>query len=456
MQELNFKKVDAMNKQDALDYIGNTYPEQTQFYHAVADVLDDVMPYLQDNKEYNHDFATIERLIEPDRIIQFRVAWYNEDNKIEVNRGWRVQYSNAIGPYKGGLRFHPSVDLDTFKFLGFEQTLKNALTGQQMGGAKGGADFNPKGRSDQDILRFCHTFMMELYKYIGPDTDIPAGDIGVGEREIGYLFGAYKQITGRFDGAMTGKNPAFGGSCVRKEATGYGCVYFLEEALKHAGDTLEGKTCCLSGAGNVALYTAQKLLEKGASVISFSDSKGMVHIPDGITVERLNELIRIKEVERGTLEDLCHDYDDCDYYEDKKPWGLECDIAIPAATQNEINEQDAKNIAKNGVTWLCEAANMPLTAEATAELRGTACRILPAKAVNAGGVAVSGLERTQNAQYLDWPAEAVDGHLQEIMRAIHKLCLENAGDDTNSDYNKGANIAGFKRVAQAMIAYGSL
>ncbi|MAI61807.1 MAG: NADP-specific glutamate dehydrogenase [Micavibrio sp.] len=442
-----------MNK--IIDNLKQKYPSETQFHQAVTDVLHSISSLLNEDRIYAEN-GILERLTEPDRIIQFRVTWMNEDGEIETNRGWRVQYNNAMGPYKGGLRFHPNVSLDTFKFLGFEQTFKNALTGLQMGGAKGGSDFSPKGRSDNDILRFCQAFMMELYKHIGPDTDIPAGDIGVGEREIGYLFGTYKKMTDRFDGALTGKNPAFGGSCMRKEATGYGCVFFLEQALKHANEDLKGQVCAISGAGNVALYTAKMLLQKGAKVISFSDSKGMIHIPDGISEERLEELIKIKEVERGNLSDLCEDFTDCDYFEDKKPWDLEYDIAIPCATQNEIDEKDANSIKKNNVKWVCEAANMPLTDKATNILRDAECTILPAKAVNAGGVAVSGLERTQNAQYLNWDSEKVCSQLKDIMSDIHALCAKNGKNNNSIDYINGSNIAGFKRVAKAMIAYGTL
>jgi glutamate dehydrogenase (NADP+) len=302
--------------------------------------------------------------------------------------------------------------------------------------------------------------MMELYRHIGPDTDIPAGDIGVGEREIGYLFGAYKKLTGRFDGAMTGKNPAYGGSCIRKEATGYGCVYFLDNVLRAASEDLGGKVCLLSGAGNVALYTADMLLKKGAKILSFSDSKGMVYIPDGLTESRLRDLIRIKEVERGSLKDHCEDFDDCDYYDDQKPWRLlkdeNVDVAIPAATQNEIDEEDAKTIENSSVRWVCEAANMPLTREAADIIKRFGITILPSKAVNAGGVAVSGLERTQNAQYMEWSTEKVCQHLKEIMQDIHDLCAEHGEEDQGINYNKGANIAGFKRVAKAMMAYGTL
>ncbi len=442
-----------------LDNISKKYPNEPYFHQAVSEVYTDILPYLNicDSYIQNCDaiegLKILERLAEPDRILQFRVSWQNQKGDIEVNRGWRVQYNNAIGPYKGGLRFHPNVSLDTFKFLGFEQTFKNALTGLQMGGGKGGADFNPKGRSDADIMSFCHAFMMELYRHIGPHEDVPAGDIGVGEREIGYMFGAYKKITDRFDGALTGKNPAFGGSCIRKEATGYGCVYFLEQALNRQSESLKDKSCVLSGAGNVALYTAQKLIQKGAKVISMSDSKGALYMPDGITHEQLEELIQLKEVNHGSLSD----YDQGEYRDGKEPWEIAADIIIPCATQNEVDKDEAEKITANGkAKWVCEAANMPLTADATHHFQKKNVTILPSKAVNAGGVSVSGLERSQNAQYLSWSSEEVDNKLQEIMKNIHDLCAESSPDQKNINYSQGANIAGFKRVAKAMIAYGSL
>lgn len=444
---------------DKLADLQKHYPDQKRFQQCVGNLLNDIDGFLDDNKEFKEDMI-VDRLIEPDRTIKFRITWQDEDGSIRNNRGWRVQHNNSIGSYKGGLRFHPIVNEDTFKFLAFDQTFKNALTGLQIGGAKGGSDFNPHAYSQEDVLRFCHAYMTELYRHIGPEVDIPAGDIGVGEREIGYLFGAYKKITGRFDGAMTGKNPAFGGSCIRKEATGYGCAYFIEEALKYAGESLEGKKCLLSGAGNVALYTAEMLLEKGARVASFSDSKGMVHFPETITQDRLSELIKIKEREHGTLEDMCQDFDDCKYHDAHKPWGLaqsnDIDIAIPAATENELEEGDARILCDHGVSWICEAANMPLTYEARDVAEEKGVTVLPSKAVNAGGVSVSGMERTQNAQYLGWSPEKVCRHLHEIMKDIHDLCTEYGTENGEVNYSKGANIAGFHRVANAMRAYGTL
>jgi glutamate dehydrogenase (NADP+) len=441
--------------QDILDNIHQKYPNEPDFHQAVTEVFEDVIPYIQEHDTIEK-LSVLERLVEPDRILQFRVAWQNQKGGIEVNRGWRVQYNNAIGPYKGGLRFHPSVSLDTFKFLGFEQTFKNALTGLQMGGGKGGSDFDSKGRSDADVMSFCHAFMLELHKHIGPDYDVPAGDIGVGGREIGYMFGMYKKLSGRFDGALTGKSPSFGGSLIRKEATGYGTVYFLENALNHAGEDLKGKTCAISGAGNVALYTAQKLIEKGAKVVSLSDSKGTLYLPDGMSQDQLATLIDLKEIKRGRLSEFDGGQSNFEYRAGKEPWEIECDIALPCATQNEISDDEAKSLIKNGAKWVAEGANMPTTAKAVKALHEAGVSVLPSKAVNAGGVSVSGLERTQNATYLSWTSEEVDKKLQDIMKNIHDICAENSVDQKQIHYGQGANIAGFKRVAEAMMAYGSL
>jgi glutamate dehydrogenase (NADP+) len=442
---------------DALNSIKEKYPDQTQFLQAAQDVFHDIFPYIEGKKDYARA-AIIERLLEPDRIIQFRVTWQNQKGDIEVNRGWRVQYNNAIGAYKGGLRFHPSVNTDTFKFLAFEQTFKNALTGLAMGGGKGGSDFNPKGRSEADIMSFCQAFMLELYKYIGPDIDVPAGDIGVSAREIGYMQGMYKKLTDHFDGTLTGKAPSFGGSLIRKEATGYGAIYFLDEALKHKDENLEGRTCVISGAGNVALYAAQKLLQHGAKVLTLSDSKGMVHMPKGLSRSGIELAIQIKETQRSTLEDFSKRYKDCTYHAGKEPWDVACDIAVPCATQNEIDVKEAKVLAQNGVKWICEGANMPLTIAATKHLRKARAVVLPSKAVNAGGVSTSGFERTQNAMYMSWAADHVDETLHGTMKNIHKLCVEygHCNDGWAVDYIKGANIAGFDKVAKAMMAYGTL
>ncbi len=437
--------------QTILKDISDKYPHERDFHQAVKEVFEDVIPYIENNDDIEK-LSILERMVEPDRVIQFRVSWQNQKGEIEVNRGWRVQFNNAIGPYKGGLRFHPSVSLDTFKFLGFEQTFKNALTSLPMGGGKGGADFDSKGRSDADIMSFCHAFMLELHKHIGPDYDVPAGDIGVGGREIGYMFGMYKKLSGRFDGALTGKSPSFGGSLIRKEATGYGAIYFLENALKHNGEDLKGKSCVISGAGNVALHAAKKLIEKEAKVLSLSDSKGSLYFKDGMSKDQLEELFELKEIKRGRLSE----YSQGDYRDGQEPWDIECEIAVPCATQNEISEEEAKTLIKNKTKWIVEGANMPTTAQAVKILHAEGVSVLPGKAVNAGGVSVSGLERTQNATYLPWTAEKVDEKLKEIMKDIHDLCVDGSVNQEKINYVQGANIAGFKRVAEAMMAYGSL
>jgi len=367
-----------------------------------------------------------------------------------------VQYNNAIGPYKGGLRFHPGVSLDTFKFLGFEQTFKNALTGLYMGGGKGGSDFNSKGRSEADIMSFCHAFMLELYKHIGPDTDVPAGDIGVGSREIGFMQGMYKKLTDHVDGSLTGKSPAFGGSLMRKEATGFGAVYFLDNALNHANDGLKDKRCLVSGAGNVALHAAMKLHEKGAKVLTLSDSNGVIYFKDGMTEEQIQAIYDIKENKHGSLKQYHEESGNGEYRDGGEPWDFNADIAIPCATQNEVDEKEAHTLSGNGVKWVCEGANMPTTAKAFHHFRNAGIILLPAKAANAGGVSVSGLERTQNATYQKWSAEKVDEELKQIMVAIHKLCLDHIPDGQKDNYAQGANIAGFKVVAQAMMAYRTL
>jgi glutamate dehydrogenase (NADP+) len=441
--------------EDILNGIAEKYPNEKEFHQSVAEVFESVIPFIDGNQDIEQ-YNILERLAEPDRIIQFRVTWQNQKGEIEVNRGWRVQYNNSLGPYKGGLRFHPSVKVDTLKFLGFEQIFKNALTGLNMGGGKGGSDFNPKGRSDADVMSFCHAFMMELYRHIGPNTDVPAGDIGVGAREIGFMFGAYKKITGRFEGVLTGKSPVTGGSLIRKEATGYGTVYFLENALQKAGEDLKGKRCIISGAGNVALYTAEKLIQKEAKVISLSDSRGTLHVKEGLTQEQLQDVIQEKEVNRGSLEHYFEQNMVGEYHSGKEPWEIEGDIAVPSATQNEIDEAEAKSLSNNGVEWVAEAANMPTTAKAAKLFKQSGVTLLPAKAVNAGGVSVSGLEMAQNAQYLSWTDERVDNELQTIMKNIHDLCVEHSLAKEGVDYAQGANIAGFKKVADAMKAYGTL
>ncbi|WP_223789266.1 NADP-specific glutamate dehydrogenase [Marinicella meishanensis] len=440
--------------QDILQSLQQTHPNQPQFHQAVADVYQAVMPFVKRHEAYQQQ-ALLERLLVPDRIIEFRVTWQDGDGQVHVNRGWRVQHNNALGAYKGGLRFHPSVDLDTFKFLAFEQTFKNALTGLPMGGGKGGSDFDPKGKSAADVQRFCQAFMLKLSNYIGPEQDVPAGDIGVGAREIGYLFGAYKNISGQFNGVLTGKAPASGGSCGRTEATGYGTVYFLQHMLEQHDQSLADKRCVVSGAGNVAIYTVEKLLEKNAQVLTLSDSGGTLLAKSGLTAAHLATIKQVKEVERGRLKAVAEAHDDLQFRADEKPWAVACDVAIPAATQNEMDETDAQTLHDNGVQFIAEAANMPLTAKATDYLLEQGVVIGPSKAVNAGGVAVSGLERTQNALMQSWPAEQVDRKLQDIMAHIHRSCvIHGEQEDGRVDYIRGANIAGFVKVADAMLFQG--
>lgn len=393
-------------------------------------------------------------MCEPDRTISFRVTWMDDDKNVHVNRAWRVQFNNSIGPYKGGLRFHPSVNLSVLKFLGFEQCFKNALTTLPMGGAKGGANFDTKGKSDEEIFRFCESMMMELHRHIGKDTDVPAGDIGVGKREISYLFGLYKRLENRFTRTITGKDLSFGGSLIRTEATGYGLIYFAENMLKNQNDSIEGKSVAISGSGNVAIYAAEKALELGAQVITLSDSSGMIHDKDGINEEKLAFIKELKEVRRGRIKEYAEEFG-CDYSEDKLPWDVPCDLALPCATQNELNGEHAQLLLKNNIQLVAEGANMPCTAEASKTFRESDILYAPGKASNAGGVAVSGLEISQNVLRMNWTAETVDDKLHEIMESIHDKCLEyGEGTNGNIDYVKGANIAGFKKVADAMLAFG--
>ncbi|MFC5051384.1 NADP-specific glutamate dehydrogenase [Rubritalea spongiae] len=430
-------------------------PAEPNFHQAVHEVVESVMPLIRDTQAYR-DASILERITEPDRIITFRVTWMDDKNNIRVNRAWRVQFNNSIGPYKGGLRFHKSVDLDTLKFLGFEQTFKNSLTGLPMGGAKGGSNFNPKGKSDNEVMRFCHAMMTELQRHIGEDTDVPAGDIGVGGRELGYLFGQYKRLNNRFAGVLTGKGLSFGGSAGRKEATGHGAVYFLKEILEYRGEGLDGKTAIVSGSGNVALYAIEKLEEMGCKTLTASDSSGFVYDPDGITGEKLDYLKELKEIRRGRI----HEYADkfgCEFHADMRPWAVKADFALPCATQNEIEVADARALVANKVQALVEGANMPTTAGALCILQEGGVTFGPAKAANAGGVAVSGLEQSQNALRIAWTREEVDKRLQDIMRDIHTKCLNHSQEVHGTvDYLKGANIAGFKKVAEAMVAYGAI
>lgn len=436
-----------------LEQVKEVNPGEEKFHQAVKEVYGDIIPYLEDKPEYE-DAAILERLTEPDRVIRFRVTWQDDDNKIHVNRAWRVQFNNSIGPYKGGLRFHPSVDEGVLKFLGFEQIFKNALTKLPIGGAKGGSDFDPKGKSDDEIFRFCKSLMMELHRYIGDDTDIPAGDIGVGKREISYLFGQYKKLTNRFTGTITGKDIDFGGSLIRTEATGYGLIYFVSNMLKEKNVELEGKEVVISGSGNVAIYACEKAIELGAKVVTLSDSDGTIYDKEGIDKDKLAFVKDLKEVRRGRIREYAEEYN-CEYYEGEKPWKVTCDIALPCATENEISEDDAKALLNNGVQLVAEGANMPCTYNATQLFRDSDIQYAPGKASNSGGVAVSGLEIAQNKIRLQWTADRVDEELREIIQDIHNQCKEYGKNGENSiDYVKGANIAGFERVANAMLAFG--
>lgn len=428
-------------------------PRETEFHQAVNEVVSTVMPYLEQHPKY-HGHALLQRLTEPDRVITFRVTWMDDKGKVKVNRGYRVEFNNAIGPYKGGLRFHPSVNLSILKFLGFEQIFKNSLTTLPMGGAKGGSDFDPKGKSDAEVMRFCQAFMTELYRYIGPDTDVPAGDIGVGGREIGYLYGMYKKLRNEHTGVLTGKGLTYGGSLIRPEATGYGTVYFVDEMLKVVGDTLKGKRCNISGSGNVAQYAAEKVLDMGGVVQTLSDSDGLVYDRKGIDREKLAWVMDLKNNRRGRIKEFADAFDLL-YIEKGRPWDISCDIALPCATQNELNVKDAINLAKNGCMAVAEGANMPSTPEAIEVFQQSKILYALGKAANAGGVATSGLEMAQNSMRMSWTREEVDQKLHRIMQDIHQKCVEYGQDkDGRIDYVRGANVAGFIKVADAMIEQG--
>lgn len=429
-------------------------PGEPEFHQAVQEVADTLIPYVLEHRQYK-DAQILERMTEPDRVIIFRVTWEDDGGQIRANRAWRVQFNNSIGPYKGGMRFHPNVTLGVLKFLGFEQTFKNSLTGLPMGGGKGGSNFNPKGKSDREVMRFCQSLMIELHRHIGEDTDVPAGDIGVGAREISYMFGQYKRLENRFTGILTGKGLAFGGSLVRKEATGYGCVYFCENMFHQVGESIRGKTCSVSGSGNVAIYTVEKAIEFGAKVVTVSDSSGFIYDPDGIDYEKLAFIKNLKEVCRGRISEYADKFKGAEYHEGKRPWGVPVDVAFPCATQNEISLGDAQTLLKNGVKSVCEGANMPTEADGAEAFIKAEILYGPAKAANAGGVAVSGLEQSQNSLRLSWSRGEVDQRLQKIMGDIHKRCVEfGAREDGTTDYVKGANIGGFVKVADAMLAYG--
>jgi glutamate dehydrogenase (NADP+) len=430
------------------------YQSEPEFLQALQELVGSLGTVIGDRPDLVRA-GILERLCEPERSIQFRVTWIDDHDVVHVNRGYRVQFSGALGPYKGGLRFHPTVNLSVLKFLGFEQVFKNSLTGLWLGGAKGGSDFDPKGKSDTEVMRFCQAFITELANYIGPDTDIPAGDIGVGSREIGFMFGWYKKLVNEFHGSLTGKGIDWGGSNLRPEATGYGLLYFVEAMLKQRDDTLQGKTVVISGAGNVAQYAAQKAIELGAKVLTLSDSSGYIYDADGIDQEKLEHVLHIKNTERGRIEEYLKKYPKAAYHKDKKPWGEQADIYLPCATQNEIGKEDANAIIKHRPLIVAEGANMPTTPEAYEILHKTGVLFAPAKASNAGGVAVSGLEMAQNSMRTIWSIEEVDEKLKVIMRDIHQKCVDNGKTaDGTVDYVQGANTAGFLRVAEAMLNQG--
>ncbi|MFP6891743.1 MAG: NADP-specific glutamate dehydrogenase [Nitrospinota bacterium] len=430
-------------------------PGEPEFHQAVQEVATTIIPFTRDHPEYRKA-QVLERMTEPDRVIIFRVTWVDDEGNFRVNRAWRVQFNNSIGPYKGGMRFHPSVTLSVLKFLGFEQVLKNSLTTLPMGGGKGGSNFNPKGKSDMEVMRFCQSLMIELFRHIGENTDVPAGDIGVGAREISYMFGQYKRLSNQFTGILTGKGLAFGGSLVRTEATGFGCVYFMQNMLAAKGDSLEGKSAVVSGSGNVALYTIDKLTQLGAKAVTASDSGGFIYDPDGIRDEKLEWLKELKEVRRGRISDYAEKFG-CEYHEGERPWNVKCNLAFPCATQNEITRDQAKALIDNGVMGVAEGANMPTELDGVHHFTNAKIIYGPSKASNAGGVAVSGLEQSQNSLRISWSREEVDGRLQTIMKEIHDKCAQ-YGDEGGGyiDYVKGANIAGFVKVADAMVAYGAV
>jgi glutamate dehydrogenase (NADP+) len=428
-------------------------PGEVEFHQAVYEVGINVLPYLREHPEYM-EAAIFGRMTEPDRIVSFRVVWEDDKGKVQINRGYRVQHCNAIGPYKGGIRFHPSVNQSILKFLAFEQTFKNSLTGLPMGGGKGGADFDPKGKSDGEIMRFCQSYMTELFRHIGPNTDVPAGDIGVGGREISYMFGQYKRVTNMFTGVMTGKGLAYGGSQIRIEATGYGTVYMMEDMLRTKGASLDGKTAVVSGSGNVAQYAAEKLIELGAKPVTLSDSSGFIYDSDGITSEKLAWVRELKDVRRGRIKEYADEFG-CEYHAGKRPWAVPCELAFPCATQNELEFADARALLANGCIGVAEGANMPSTQDAIDAFQEAQILFAPSKAANAGGVAVSGLEMSQNSIRMSWSRAELNRQLREIMSDIHGRCEEHGREsDDYVNYLKGANVAGFVKVADAMLAYG--
>lgn len=437
-----------------MDEVRTRNGHEPEFIQAVLEVAETVIPYIAKHKIYNGKNILL-RMVEPERLLSFRVAWVDDNGEIHVNRGYRIQMNSAIGPYKGGLRFHPTVNASILKFLAFEQVFKNSLTTLPMGGGKGGSDFDPKGKSDDEVMRFCHAFMLELNRHIGPNTDVPAGDIGVGAREIGFLFGMYKKIRNEFTGVLTGKGRSWGGSLIRPEATGYGTVYFADSMLKTKGESFSGKTVVISGSGNVAQYAAEKVLQLGGKVLTLSDSGGFIHDKDGIDAEKLAFVMDLKNNRRGRISEYADKYGSAEYHKGKTPWEVSCDIALPCATQNELGGNDAKALIKNGCVCVAEGANMPSTPEAIHEFHKAKILFAPGKASNAGGVATSGLEMSQNSLRISWSREEVDEKLKGIMEDIHDSCIKFGKDDDGyCNYVKGANIAGFVKVADAMLAQG--
>ena len=440
-----------------MDWVRDRNPGETEFHQAVEEWAHDIIPFTEENPKYQGN-NLLRRMTEPDRVIIFRVCWEDDRGTAQVNRGYRVQFNNAIGPYKGGMRFHPTVNIGILKFLGFEQIYKNSLTTLPLGGGKGGSDFDPKGKSDGEVMRFCQSMMSELSRHIGSFRDVPAGDIGVGAREVGYLFGQYKRLQNQFTGAFTGKGLPYGGSLIRAEATGYGCVYLTVEALTRIGEDLDGKTCVVSGSGNVSQYTCEKLIDLGAKVVTLSDSSGYIHDPEGIDRDKLAFVMALKNVRRGRIHEYVEAYPNAEFFPDQTPWAVPCYAAFPSATQNEIHKEDAAKLVDGGCKVVAEGANMPSTIDAINHFKERRVIFLPAKAANAGGVAVSGLEMAQNSIRTPWSREEVDQRLQGIMRQIHETCVEHGkvhGEDT-IDYTHGANVGGFIKVAEAMLAFGTM
>jgi len=447
-------KKEELKINEFMEMVTKRNNHEPEFLQAVQEVAETVIPYIANNDIYSGKNILL-RMVEPERLISFRVSWVDDAGEIQVNRGYRIQMNSAIGPYKGGLRFHPSVNASILKFLAFEQVFKNSLTTLPMGGGKGGSDFDPKGKSDNEIMRFCHAFMSELYRHIGHNTDVPAGDIGVGSREIGFMFGMYKKLNNAFTGVLTGKGASWGGSLIRPEATGYGTVYFAQNMLLRKDDSFEGKKVVISGSGNVAQYAAEKAIELGATVLTLSDSQGYIHDADGIDSEKLKHVMFIKNEKRGRISEYVEKYPKAKFIKGERPWSVKCDIALPCATQNELNGDEAKALIANGCMCVSEGANMPSTPEAIHEFQKSKILFAPGKASNAGGVATSGLEMSQNSLRLSWSRKEVDDKLKDIMENIHDSCVEyGENEDGTIDYIKGANIAGFVKVADAMLAQG--